>query len=42
MLGLLVAKQSSPTPVWQTIVVILAAVAFLAAFVYAANRFGQK
>ena len=42
MLGMLVAKQSPTTPMWQTIVVILAAVAFLAAFVYAANRFGEK
>jgi len=27
---------------WQTIMVILAAVAVLAVFVYAANRFGQR
>ena len=42
MFGLVIAKESPHHAMWQTIVVILAAVALLAMFVYAANRFRQR
>jgi class 3 adenylate cyclase len=43
MLAAVIAKQAPPdSPIWQTLVVILAAIALLATFVYAANRFRHR
>jgi hypothetical protein len=43
MVAMMLAKQSPPnTAIWQTVVVILAAVALLAALLYAANRSRQR
>jgi len=43
VLGMVLAKQSPPSPaMWQTIVVIFTAVAVLAVFIYAADRFRER